>query len=144
MHVVAFAPSTKAVAQDAGGVRLDGFPMTSAHIDTFPKQITIPLVLAVYTQGGTDYDPRLYVVARSPEGERVGALECAWHWPDNPGAPVKFRVFAHHLPLVVNRAGVYRIGLFDGPDATETDHAFPLPVIQANPLLPPPQPSTRM
>jgi hypothetical protein len=128
MHVVAFAPSTKAVAQDAGGVRLDGFPMTSAHIDTFPKQITIPLVLAVYTQGGTDYDPRLY----------------AWHWPDNPGAPVKFRVFAHHLPLVVNRAGVYRIGLFDGPDATETDHAFPLPVIQANPLLPPPQPSTRM
>ena len=144
MHVAAFAPSTRAVALDAGGVRLDGFPMTSAYVDTFPKQIALPVVLAVYTQGGSDYDPRRWIVARSPEGERVGSLECAWHWPDNPGTPIKFRVFAHTLPVMVHHAGVYNIGFFDSPDATETDHLFPLPVMQANPLLPPPQPSTRM
>ncbi len=128
MHVVAFAPSTKAVAHETGGVALDGFPLTSAYVDTFPKQITIPLVLAVYTQGGSEYDPRRYIVARSPEGEYVGSLECAWHWPDNPGTPIKFRVFAYHLPVVVHHAGVYNIGLFDSLDATETDHLFPLPV----------------
>ena len=97
MHVLAFAPSTRAVALDAGGVRSDGFPMTSAYVDTFPKQITIPLVLAVYTQGGIDYDPRRYIVARSPDGERLSTLECTWHWPDKPGVPVKFWV-THPLP----------------------------------------------
>ena len=45
---------------------------------------------------------------------------------------------------MVHHAGVYNIGLFDRRDATETDHLFPLPVIRANPLLPPPEPSTRM
>ena len=144
MHVVAFAPSTRAVVQDAGGVRLDGFPMTSAHVDSFPKQITIPLVLAVYTQGGSDYDPRRYIVARSPEGIRVGALECTWHWPDNPGVPVKFRVFAYHLPMMVDSAGVYTVGLYDEPDATETDHLFPLPVVKFNPLMPPPSQPPRI
>ena len=59
--------------------------------------------------------------------------------PDNPGVPVKFRVFAHHLPFVVHSAGVYTVGLYDSLDATETDHLFPLPVIKANPLMPPPQ-----
>jgi hypothetical protein len=145
MHVVAFAPTTRAVVEeDAGGVRLDGFPMTSAYVDSFPRQITVPLVLAVYTQGGSDYDPRRYIVARSPDGEQLSALECTWHWPDNPGAPVKFWVLTRYLPLVVHSAGVYNVGLFDSPDATETDHLFPLPVFKANPLLPPPQRSTRM
>ncbi len=65
MQVIAFAPSLKAVLQDAGGVTTDGFPMTSAQVASFPAQITVPLVLAVYTQGGTDHDLRPYVVARS-------------------------------------------------------------------------------
>ncbi|MDT5264115.1 MAG: hypothetical protein QOI90_741 [Mycobacterium sp.] len=69
MHVIAFTPSLKAVLEDAGGVTTDGFPMTSAHVTSFPAQIAVPLVLAVYTQGGTDYDSRLYVVAKSPRGE---------------------------------------------------------------------------
>ena len=85
------------VTHEGGGVKADGFPMTSCHVDTFPKQITIPLVLAVYTQGGSDYDPRRYIVATSPEGERLSVLECTWHWPDKPGAPVKFWV-SHPLP----------------------------------------------
>jgi hypothetical protein len=145
MYVIAFAPSLKAVLEESGGVTTDGFPMTSAHVTSFPAQITIPLVLAVYTQGGTDYDPRRYVVARSPSGERLAAFECAWHWPDNPGVPVKFRVFVHHLAMVVQSAGVYTVGLYDSPDATETDHRFPLPVLKASPFAPPPrQPSPRM
>jgi len=144
MHVVAFAPSTRLALQDAGGVTADGFPMTMAYVDSFPINVTVPLVLAVYTQGGSDYDPRRYIVARSPDGERLNVLECTWHWPDNPGVPVKFQVLARYLPLVVNSAGVYTIGLYEDPDATETDHLFPLPVVKTNPLLPPPpQPSTR-
>ena len=145
MQVIAFAPSLKAVLQDAGGVTTDGFPMTSAQVSSFPAQITVPLVLAVYTQGGTDYDPRLYVVAKSPKGERISAFECAWHWPDNPGVPVKFRVFVHHLAMTVQSAGVYTVGLYDSPDATETDHSFPLPVLKASPFAAPPkQPSARL
>lgn len=137
MHVVAFAPSLKAVLDEAGGVHADGFPMTSCHVSSFPAQITIPVVLAVYTQGGTDYDPQRFIVAKSSDGETVGVLECSWHWPDNPGAPVKFRVFAHHLPLEVKSAGVYTIGLYDSRDAAETDHRFPLPVVKTNPFIAP-------
>jgi hypothetical protein len=119
--------------------------MTSAHVTSFPAQITVPLVLAVYTKGGTDYDPRLYVVAKSAKGERLAAFECAWHWPDNPGVPVKFRVFVHHLSMTVQSAGVYTVGLYGSIDATEADHSFPLPVIKASPFAQPPkQPSARL
>jgi hypothetical protein len=137
MHVVAFAPSSSVVLHEGGGVKADGFPMTSCHVDSFPKQITIPLVLAVYTQGGSDYDPRRYIVATSPEGERLGVLECAWHWPDKPGVPVKYWVLTRNLPMMVKSPGVYSIGLYDSLDATETDHKFPLPVLKFNPLIPP-------
>jgi len=109
MQVMTFAPSLKAVLEQEGGVTTTGFPMTSAHVTSFPAQITVPLVLAVYTKGGTDYDPRLYVVAKSAKGERLAAFECAWHWPDNPGVPVKFRVFVHHLSMTVAvRGRIYR------------------------------------
>ena len=98
MHVIAFAPSTRVETHEGGGITADGFPMTSCHVDTFPKQITIPLVLAAYTQGGSDYDPRLYIVAKSPEGQRLSTVECTWHWPDKPGSPVKFWVLTRYLP----------------------------------------------
>ena len=145
MHVVAFAPSLRAVVDEAGGVNAQGFPMTSCHVTSFPAQIIIPLVLAVYTQEGTDYDPQRFIVARSPRGETAGVLECRWHWPDSPGTPIKFRVFAHQLPIEVQSTGVYTIGLYDSPDATETDDRFPLPVVKANPFAAPAsQPSQRM
>jgi hypothetical protein len=134
VHVVAFAPSLSAEVNDTGGVNARGFPMTSCHVESFPARITVPLVLAVYTQGGTDYDPQRFIVARSPRGETAGVLECRWHWPDNPGAPVKFRVFAHQLPLHVHSAGMYTVGLYDSHDAAETAHLFPLPVLKANPF----------
>ena len=134
MHVVAFAAAREAVLEEAGGVSADGFPMTSCYVESLPAQITVPLVLAVYAPGGTDYDPRRYIIAKSPEGERVGLLEFTWQWPDNPGVPVKFRVFAHHLPITVGSAGVYTVGLYDHPDADEAEFEFPLPVLRLNPL----------
>jgi hypothetical protein len=144
MEVLAFAASVKAVVDDRGGVSAEGFPMTSLQVTSFPANVTIPLVLALYTQGGTDYDLRRYIVATSPRGERLGTLECSWHWADNPGAPVKFWVSAPQLPVVLQAAGVCSIGLYESPDATETDHRFPLPVFKTNPLLPPQPSPTRM
>ncbi len=54
--------------------------------------------------------------------------------PTTRGVPVKFRVFAHHLPMTVYSAGVYTIGIFSDPDAGEAEFAFPLPVLRLNPL----------
>ena len=134
VHVVAFAPSLKADMNDAGGVDTQGFPMTSATVESFPAQIVIPVVLAVYTQGGTDYDPERFIVARSSRGEEVGLLQWRWHWPDTPGSPVKFRVFAHLLTLRLPSPGVYTIGLYESRDDTETSHTFPMPVHKADPF----------
>ena len=134
MQVVAFAPSLSAVSNEGGGVDARGFPMTSATVESFPAQITLPLVLALYTQGGTDYDPERFVIARSPRGETVGEFQCRWHWPDNPGSPVKFRVFAIQLSLRLASTGVHTIGFYESRHGTETPHAFPLPVVKANPF----------
>ena len=134
MKVIAFAASRKAVLEDAGGVNAEGFPMTSCYVENLPSQIALPLVLSVYASGGTDYQPRRFIVAKSPEGERVGMLEFSWEWPDNPGVPYKFRVFAHHLPMTVYSNGVYTIGLYGHPDDAEPEFEFPLPVMRLNPL----------
>ena len=102
--------------------------MTSCAVDRLPTQITIPMVVALCTKSGGDYEGRKFIVATSPDDERVGTVEFAWDWPDNPPVPVKFRVFAQHLPMRVPTAGIYTLGLYDDPDATATDHMFPLPV----------------
>lgn len=135
MRVVAFAPSLSAVEEDAGGVNIKGFPMTSCYVNGFPAQITVPMVVAVTTLGGTDYNPTKYIVANSPNGERVGSLEFSWDWSDNPPTPVKFRVFTQYLPMRVEESGVYTIGLYDSLEDTESEVLFPLPVLKANPLL---------
>jgi hypothetical protein len=132
MHVLAFAASLRATANGRGGVNTEGFPMTSAHVAAFPGKITIPLVLAVYSHAGTDYEPRHFIVARSAEGDVLGTLEVSWRWPDIPGSPVKFWVMAPHLEMLVPAPGVYGVGLYDDADATDTDHVFPLPVLAAN------------
>jgi hypothetical protein len=135
MRVVAFAPSLSAVEEDAGGVNIKGFPMTSCYVDSFPAQITVPMVIAVCALGGEDYHPVKYIVAHSPDGERVGSLEFSWHWNDNPPTPVKFRVFTQYLPVRIEAAGVYTIGLYDSLDGADSDVLFPLPVLKQNPLL---------
>ena len=137
MRVVAFAPSLSAVSQESGGVAAEGFPMTSCYVDNFPAQVTIPIVVGVCAAGGSDYNPRMFIVATSPDNERVGALEFGWQWPDNPPVAVKFRVFAQHLPIRVAAAGVYTLGLYDSLEATESEHLFPLPVLRRNPLTTP-------
>jgi hypothetical protein len=135
MQVVAFAPALRAIVNDRGGITTDGFPLTSAKVASFPAHITVPMVLAVQTRGGSDYDPCHYLVARSQEGERLGSITCSWHWPDVPSSPVKFWVSAPQLPLVVAAAGVVGIGLYGDLDDTEPWHLFPLRVITSNPLL---------
>ena len=135
MRVVAFAPSLSAVEEDAGGVNIKGFPMTACYVDSFPAQITVPMVVAVTALGGTDYDPAKVLIATSPSGERVGSLQFGWHWADNPPTPVKFRVFTQYLPMRTEEAGVYTIGLYDSLEDTDSDVLFPLPVLKRNPLL---------
>lgn len=135
MRVVTFAPALSAEDDAAGGVNLTGFPMTSCYVDNFPAQITVPMVVAFCALGGADYDPVRYIVAHSPEGERVGSLEFRWHWHDNPPTPVKFRVFTQYLPMRVEAAGVYTIGLYETLEAGESEHLYPLPVLRMNPLL---------
>ncbi|MBU3706176.1 MAG: hypothetical protein FGM50_05765 [Mycobacterium sp.] len=135
MRVVTFAPALSAEDDAAGGVNLTGFPMTSCYVDNFPAQITVPMVVAFCALGGADYDPVRYIVAHSPEGDRVGSLEFRWHWHDNPPTPVKFRVFTQYLPMRVEAAGVYTIGLYETLDAGESEHLYPLPVLRMNPLL---------
>lgn len=133
MQIDVFAASRSAVLMEAGGVNAEGFPMTSCYVDTFPTQITIPLVLAVHTSGGADYDMRRFIIATSPQGERVGLLEFGWGWPDEPGQPVKFRVFAQQLLMGVYSAGVHQIALYEDPNG-EPEAAFPLPILRMNPL----------
>lgn len=135
MRVVTFAPTLSATEETVGGVNIKGFPMTSCYVNGFPAQVTIPMLVAVCALSGADYDPVKYIVATSPEGERVGSLEFGWHWHDNPPTPVKFRVFTQYLPMRVEAAGVYSIGLYDSLDQTESEYLYPLPVLKMNPLL---------
>ena len=135
MRVVAFAPALSATEESGGGIAVKGFPMTSCYVNSFPDQLTVPMVVAFCALGGADYDPVRYIVATSPEGERVGSLEFRWHWHDAPPSPVKFRVFTQYLPMRVEAAGVYTIGLYESLHSSESDHLFPLPVLKMNPLL---------
>ena len=135
MRVVAFAPALSANEEDAGGVSIKGFPMTSCYVNNFPAQVTVPMVVGVCALGGEDYDPVKVIIATSPDGERVGSLEFRWHWHDNPPTPIKYRVFAQYLPMRTPVAGVYTIGLYDSLESTTSDILFPLPVLRSNPLI---------
>lgn len=77
MRVVAFAPALSANEEEAGGVAVKGFPMTSCYVNNFPAQITVPIVVAVTALGGTDYDPVKVIVATSPEASGSAAWSSA-------------------------------------------------------------------
>lgn len=128
MRVVTFAPSWSAVDEEAGGIAMQGFPMTSASVDVFPAEITLSIVLVVYALNGEDYDPVRYIVATSPKGERLATMEFSWHWDDSPVSTVKFRAFTQYLPIIVESEGTYTLGLYDDPDAAEAEQTFPLPI----------------
>ena len=128
MRVVAFAPSMAAEEAQGGGVNSRGFPMTSAFVDVMPVDITVSVVIAVVGLSGEEYSPALYLGVNSPQGERVITMQFSWQWEDDPEVPVKFRSFVQYLPVRLESEGVYTFGLYDAPDATETEHTFPLAV----------------
>ncbi|MCB1289561.1 MAG: hypothetical protein KDB47_18105 [Mycobacterium sp.] len=129
MRVVTFAPALVATEEDTGGISAKGFPMTSCIVDVFPAEITISIVAAVCGLSGDEYDPVRYIIVTSPAGERVSAMEFSWHWDDNPDVPVKFRVFAQHLPIRVESEGTYTLGLHTSLEGSEPEQSYPLPVI---------------
>lgn len=138
MRIVTFAPSLSAVEEEAGGLALRGFPMTSGYVDVFPAEIVINIVVAVCTLNGDEYDPIRYIIASSPSGERISTMQFGWHWDDNPNCPVKFRAFNQRLPIVVESEGAYTLTLREDPDAIEDDApTFPLQMIR-NPMAAPP------
>jgi hypothetical protein len=134
VRVLTFAPALVATEDEGGGVNVDGFPLTHCFVSEFPSQITISMVVVVCALAGDEHRSEQYIVTKSPDGERAGAMVFRWQWDDNPEAPVKFRVFLQQLPLQLTTAGVYTIGLYDSLEATETETEFPLPVHQYDPL----------
>jgi hypothetical protein len=136
VRIVTFAPSLTAVEEEAGGLALRGFPMTSGFVDIFPAEITVNIVVAVCTLNGDEYDPVRYIVATSPTGERLSTMQFGWRWDDNPDAPVKFRVFAQQLPIVIGSEGTYTLALCEDPDSGVTVADFPLQIFR-NPMAPP-------
>lgn len=137
MRIVTFAPSLGAVEEEAGGLSLRGFPMTSGFVDLFPAEITVNVVVAVCTLNGDEYDPVRYVTATAPSGERLSTMQFGWHWDDNPNCPIKFRVFAQQLPIVVESEGTYTLALCEDPDVVDgATQTFPLQIIR-NPMAPP-------
>ena len=136
MRIVTFAPSLSAVEEEAGGLSLRGFPMTSGFVDVFPAEIAVNIVVAVCTLNGDEYDPVRYIVATSPSGERLSTMQFGWHWDYNPDCPIKFRVFAQQLPIVIGSEGTYTLALCEDPDSGVTVADFPLQIFR-NPMAPP-------
>ena len=48
---------------------------------------------------------------------------------------MKFRVFTQYLPMRVEAAGVYTIGLYENLSGADSENLYPLPVLRMNPLL---------
>ena len=130
MRVLAFAPSLAAEEALDGGINMRGFPMTSAFVDEMPVDITVSVVIAVATLAGQEYEPALYLGVNSPFGERLGTMQMSWQWDDVPDVLVKFRSFLQYMPMRIETEGVYTLGLYDDPDATETEHTFPLMIFK--------------
>ena len=133
MRVLAFAPSLEATEQDGGGLALRGFPMTSAYVDTFPAEISVPVVLAVVAASGGEYTPTRYIVATSPDGQRLATVQFGWEWPDVEDIGVKFRVFVQYVPMILDKPGTYTFTLCEDPDTATEDVCY-LPVVR-NPFV---------
>ncbi|MGV0992243.1 MAG: hypothetical protein ACOYB7_08300 [Mycobacterium sp.] len=128
MRVLAFAPSLIAEENIDGGIDMRGFPMTSGFVDVLPVEITVSVVIAVATLSGIENNAALYLGVNSPQGRRLVTMQMAWQWDDVPDVLVKFRSFLQYLPIYVETEGVYTLGLYDDPDAIETEHTFPLAI----------------
>jgi len=133
VRVVTFAPAFSATEEASGGLSARGFPLTRAFVDVFPVELTVPVILAVWADEGSDYDVTKYIAVTTADGRRLATMQFSWHWDDNPAAPVKFRAFVQHLPLRIESESLLTVGLYDSAEATTSEHVFHLPV-QLNPL----------
>lgn len=101
--------------------------MTAAFVDVFPVEITVPVVIAVCGLAGEEHNAALYLGVNSAQGTRVSTMQMSWQWDDVEDIPVKFQVFVQYLPLYLEAEGVY-VRTLRQPDATETEHTFPLAI----------------
>jgi hypothetical protein len=87
MHVAAFVAAVAAdLDPEIGGTATRGMPMNNCPVpEPLPVTISVPLVLAVWTESGQDHDPIRYILARDPDGVRHRLIEKIWHWPDVDG-----------------------------------------------------------
>ena len=132
MRVVAFAPSLVAVEAEDGGLNANGFPMTSCYVEEMPAEITIPVVIAVCGLAGEECDAVRYLIATSPQGEKISTMQFGWQWQDDPELPVEYQVFVQRLPVQINQPGIYTLGLYQTAEGGDTPHSFPLPIFEAN------------
>ena len=140
MRVVAFGPALNAVEAQDGGIDAMGFPLTSGIVEALPTEITIPVVIGMCALAGEDYTMERYLVALSPQGERVSTMQFGWQWDDNPGLIVKYRAFVQYLPIWVETPGIYTLGIYVSPDGDpdSAEAGYPLPIFeQNNPFLAP-------
>ena len=128
MRVLAFAPSLIAEENHRRRHQYAGLPHDECLRRRAPVEITVSVVIAVATLAGIENNPALYLGVNSPQGRRLVTMQMAWQWDDVPDVLVKFRSFLQYLPIQVETEGVYTLGLYDDPDATESEHTFPLAI----------------
>ena len=125
MHVSAFVPTNNLVLE-GGMANAKGVPITDINVpNRFPVDMTIPVLLCVWSEAGNDPNPCIYVQARDPNGQNRGNAEVTWVWDDVEDHPCKWRVFDLMMPVSVHGPGVFTFGVYDHPDDAETDHWFP-------------------
>jgi hypothetical protein len=131
MHISSFVPASRVVLENEA-VNATGVPRTHVNVGgTLPMQVTVPILLCVWSEAGNDPNPCIYVQVRDSSGEKRGTAEVIWLWDDVEGHPFKWRVWDLMMPFVMIEPGVYTFGVYNHPDDAETDHWFPLPILIA-------------
>jgi hypothetical protein len=127
LHVAALLVAGSATLEDDGAINATRIPTTCFEVDQIPLLTEIPVVLVVHARAGGDYDPHLYLVCKDPTGVRRGAVQAAWHWPDEDNRPSKYRCFTQQLPFAIEAEGEYTIGLYYDAEGN-IEMATPIPV----------------
>ena len=127
LQVAALLVAGSATLEDDGAINATRIPIAYFEVDQIPLSTEISVVLVVYARAGGDYDPQLYIVCKDPAGVRRGALEAAWHWPDDGNKPSKYRCFSQQLPLDIEIEGEYTIGVYYDAEG-HIEMSTPIPV----------------
>jgi hypothetical protein len=127
LQIAALLVAGAATLEQDGAINATRIPMTSFDVDQIPLSGEVPVVLVVHARAGGDYDPQLYVVCKDPAGVRCGAIQAAWHWPDDGDKPSKYRCFSQGLPFEIESEGEYTIGVYYDADGN-IEMSTPIPV----------------